>query len=221
MKVLFKKILSYIYPITEKVKSKHSGELELTLFNGKLVLDSENANYSYGSLQKILQFALQQIDLSDKENILLLGLGGGCIIDLLKKSHQYKGSITAIEIDEVVIQIAKERFGISENDKITIFCADAFQWINQINTNYDVVIVDLFIDNQVPLQCWTMDFWVKLSTHIYSKGYIIFNMMNLNDDKINLIQEKLREQRFDIQIYHQIERTNTLLIAQKQENKKY
>lgn len=216
MKVLFKKILSYIYPITEKIKSKHSGELELTLFNGKLVLDSENANYSYGSLQKILQFALQQIDLSGKESLLLLGLGGGCVIDLLKKDHQYKGSITVIEIDEVVIQIAKERFGISENDKITIFCADAFQWVNQINTNYDVVIVDLFIDNQVPLQCWVIDFWKKLSAHIHTKGYIIFNMMNLNDDKLNLIQEKLREQQFDIQIFSKVEKTNILLIAQKQ-----
>lgn len=221
MNISFKKILSYIYPITEKIKSKHSGDLELTLFNGKLTLDSENANYSYGSLQKILDFALKKVDLSNKENILLLGLGGGCVIDLLKKDHQYNGNITAIELDEIIIQIAKERFGISENDKITIFCADAFQWVSQINTNYDVVIVDLFIDNQVPLQCWALDFWGNLSAHIHTKGYIIFNMMNLNDDKLNLIQEKLREQQFGIQIFSQVEKTNTLLIAQKQENKKY
>ena len=55
---IFKKIASYIYPIKlTEIPSDRSGSLEITLVNGKLVVDSENDNYSYGSLQKVLKKA--------------------------------------------------------------------------------------------------------------------------------------------------------------------
>ena len=59
---MIKKIFSYFIPIkiyeTNSVLSK---SLEVTWANGELVLDSENANYSYGSLQRILRLGLQNI----------------------------------------------------------------------------------------------------------------------------------------------------------------
>jgi len=45
-----KKLLSYIWPQTTKVNSDFNGILELTLLNGKRMLDSKNTNYSYGDL---------------------------------------------------------------------------------------------------------------------------------------------------------------------------
>jgi spermidine synthase len=56
------KIVSYLYPIKVKeISSERSGSLEVTLVNGKLVIDSENANYSYGSLQQVLKKGLHYI----------------------------------------------------------------------------------------------------------------------------------------------------------------
>ena len=43
-----KKILSYLWPQTTKFPSDHNGNLEVTLYNGKKMLDSKNANYSFG-----------------------------------------------------------------------------------------------------------------------------------------------------------------------------
>jgi hypothetical protein len=38
-----------------------SKSIEITWTNGELVLDSENTNYSYGSLQRILRLGLKSI----------------------------------------------------------------------------------------------------------------------------------------------------------------
>ena len=59
---MFKKPFSYLLPITIfKQKSTVSQTLEVTWTNGKLVLDSKNTNYSYGSLQRILRKGLKII----------------------------------------------------------------------------------------------------------------------------------------------------------------
>ena len=58
----FKKWLSYLLPITiYKTDSIISKSIELTWHNGQLLLDTQNTNYSYGSLQRILRKGLKEI----------------------------------------------------------------------------------------------------------------------------------------------------------------
>jgi hypothetical protein len=56
-----------------------SKSIEITWTNGELVLDSENTNYSYGSLQRILRLGLKSIGF-DKiikmNHVLILGVAG-------------------------------------------------------------------------------------------------------------------------------------------------
>lgn len=84
-----KKMLSYIYPISKKIPSPISGTLEVTWYNGKKVLNAKNANYSYGSLQRILKFGLKKVDLSNVTDVLLLGMGGGSVIKTLRDEFKY------------------------------------------------------------------------------------------------------------------------------------
>ena len=59
---MIRKLLSYLIPITiYKNKSSWSKSIEVTWANGELVRDSENTNYSYGSLQRILRLGLKKI----------------------------------------------------------------------------------------------------------------------------------------------------------------
>jgi hypothetical protein len=75
-----KKLFSYLWPSTRRFSSEINGILEVTYINGKKVLDTKNANYSYGSLQKILEIGLTKVDLNKVDNLLLLGMGGGSMI---------------------------------------------------------------------------------------------------------------------------------------------
>ena len=84
---MIKKIFSYLLPIKiYETKSVLSKSLEVTWENGELVLDSENANYSYGSLQRILRLGLKNIGyekIAVMNQILILGVGGGSVIKTL------------------------------------------------------------------------------------------------------------------------------------------
>ncbi len=121
-----KRLLSYIYPVTKTIASQYSGALEITWYNGKKYLNTKNANYSYGSLQEILKIGLEKINLQHCNEVLVLGLGGGSVIETLQNDFNYKGHITAVDIDPVIIQLAKDEFNIRESEKLAIICADAF-----------------------------------------------------------------------------------------------
>ena len=141
-----KRLLSYIYPVTKTIDSKYSGKLEITWYNGKKHLNSANANYSYGSLQSILKFGLKKINLSKVNSVLILGLGGGSVIETLRQDFNYSGLIEAIEIDPVIIDIAKTEFGIEQNETLKIHCADAYEFVKDHSKTFDLIIVDLYID---------------------------------------------------------------------------
>ena len=84
---MFKKILSYFYPITiYKETSTISKSIEVTLYNGEMLLNTKNTNYSFGSLQKILKKGLLEIgaaEISRMESILILGVAGGSVVQTL------------------------------------------------------------------------------------------------------------------------------------------
>lgn len=211
-----KRLLSYVWPFTKEVQSTINGTLELTWMNGKKVLDSQHANYSYGTLQKLLCFGLSKVNFSHTSDILLLGLGGGSIIKSLRDTFNHQGKITAIEIDPIVIDIAKNEFDIQQIQNMEIICEDAFSYMGSCKTKYDVIIVDIFIDNQVPDQFYSEPFWKNISECLNKEAYVLFNAgINLKEKSmIEKLQSK-EKSSISFTIYDNIQGTNTLLIGRK------
>lgn len=210
---MIRKIISYIFPVTRKIKSEYSGYLELTLLNGRKLLDTAHANYSYGSLQRVLAFSLKQVQLSGVETVLLMGLGGGSVVKTLREVFNYEGYIVAVDVDPVVIRIAGEEFGVVSDSRTTIKCIDAFDFIRKGEDKFDLVIIDLFIDNKIPRKFLAMDFWNAVKVKIRDNGYIIFNTISETTDNIEEIKDELKKYGFKLKEYKNIEKTNDLLIA--------
>lgn len=211
-----KRLLSYIYPVTKTIKSNYSGPLEITWFNGKKHLNSKNANYSYGSLQRILKFGLEKISLSKVNSILVLGMGGGSVIETLRQDFNYTKKITAVEIDAVIIDIAKTEFGIVEDETLKIHCVDAYDFVKTNDIRFDLIIVDLYIDLTMPNQFLNLDFWEALLNAKSSKGDIIFNASvgtNKSTSGLDAIISYLRSKVFEISVHKNVNNTNTVIIA--------
>ena len=211
-----KRLLSYIYPVTKTIKSKYSGPLEITWYNGKKHLNSKNANYSYGSLQRILKFGLEKIDLSKVNSILVLGMGGGSVIETLRSDFNYTKTITAIEIDPVIIDIAATEFGISENENLKIHSTDAYDFIKTNDTLFDLIIVDLYIDLNVPDKFLSIAFWKAVLESKSSKGTVIFNAAvgnNLTSSNLDDVISYLRSKVFKISVHENVNTTNTVIVA--------
>jgi len=209
------RLLSYIYPITKKVKSNFNGTLEITWHNGKKHLNTKNANYSYGSLQEILKYGLEKIDLNDVNSVLLLGLGGGSVIETLNKDFGYKNKITAVDIDSSIIDVAKTEFNIKNNQNLKIICTDALQFMNQNSKQYDLIIIDLFIDTSMPEQFLDTSFWQHITNSNTKKGSILFNasLENEKENKLYDVINFLNRETYKVDIYNNVNKTNTLMIA--------
>jgi precorrin-6B methylase 2 len=207
------RLLSYIYPITKKIESRFNGTLEITWFQGKKLLNTKNANYSYGSLEKILSVGFKEIDVNKFQNILLLGLGGGNVVKTLHQKFNYKNSITAIEIDPVIIQVAEDEFGITQTDNLNIICTDAYDFVMNSKMDFDFIIVDLFLDDTIPEKFFTNEFWNRL----IGANQLLFNasLHKKNEHLLRNIIDLLENNDFIINKLDNVNKTNTLLIAKK------
>jgi predicted RNA methylase len=219
---MIRKLLSYLIPITiYKNKSSWSKSIEVTWTNGELVLDSENTNYSYGSLQRILRLGLKKIgfrQIKAMNKILVLGVAGGSVIKTLVSEVSYKGAITGVEIDPEIIKVANSYFNLSQIPNLSIVISDAFEFVLQANEKYDLIIVDIFQDTNMPGFLFENFFTEKLCSLLQYKGHILFNTMVLNK-KDNLRNEKycseFYQPNFRLKTIPRVEIHNELILIEK------
>ena len=197
------------------LKSDYSGTLEITWYNGKKHLNTKNANYSYGSLQRILKFGLEKIDLKNIKSILLLGLGGGSVIETLRNDFSYSKQITAVDIDPVIIEIAKNEFNLNSFDQLEIVCEDALQFMKTNQRHFDLIIIDLFIDIEVPKPFMKLSFWQDVVNASSTNGSILFNgpLEKSKSKSLNDIITFLKTHMYHTEVFEKVNNTNTLILS--------
>lgn len=211
-----KRLLSVIYPVSTTFSSKYSGALKIMYHKGKKQLNSKNANYSYGNLQRILKFGLEKIDIIKVNSVLILGMGGGSVIKTLRNDFNYNKPITAVEIDPVIITIADTEFGIKENESLTIHCTDAYNFIQTHSEVFDLIVVDLYIDLNIPDKFLSLEFWNALLNSKSSKGQIIFNASvgsSTSTLKLEEIISFLHSKVYKVSVYENVNTTNTIIVT--------
>ena len=129
---------------------------------------------------------------------LLLGLGGGSVNKSLRRNFRYSGKIEAVEVDPVMINIANKQFGVVKDRRTQIECCEAFQYLKKETKKFDLVIVDLFIDNRVSEKILSGDFWSALKDRVSPGGYIIFNSMHENYSITTSVKNEIRKWGFSI-----------------------
>lgn len=219
---MLRKILSYLIPVQIfKTKSSLSKTIEVTWANGELVLDSENTNYSYGSLQRILRRGLKHFgfdNIAKMNHILVLGVAGGSVIKTLVDEILYKGKITGVDIDSEIIEIANEYFKLNEIKNLNIVIDDAFEFVLKTKDRYDLIIIDIFQDTMMPNFLFQKFFIDRICFLLNSQGAVLFNTMCLtasdNFRNQNFIKD-FNAINFKIQSIPRVEVHNELIIIEK------
>ncbi|QJX46211.1 fused MFS/spermidine synthase [Hymenobacter taeanensis] len=176
-----RRIVSYAMPLTRRVKTAYSGTVEITMDHGHKTLDTAHANYSYGSLQRVLRYGLQFTQPETAKQVLVLGLGGGSVVEVLRKTPAFKGDITAVELDPVIVQIADEEFNVRSDETLHIVCADAFAWVPTApEQSFDLIIIDLFLDLTLPTGLSSGSFWEHIARVVQPNGRVLFNSLTAN-----------------------------------------
>lgn len=178
------KLGSYFVDIQlEETLSAYSGKLEVICRNGRYALCTENAVYSYEDLYVNFRDSFQQIDL-DKygiKNVLVLGLGLGSIPLLLEKKFKKTYHYTLIEIDQKVVDLAKKYTLDELKSSYSVICIDALEYVRSCTQKFDLVAIDIFIDDQIPSAFESVQFLENVKKVLSPNSLLMYNQLTYND----------------------------------------
>ncbi|OEK09728.1 spermidine synthase [Flavivirga aquatica] len=115
-----------------------------------------------------------------KDNILILGGGDGCIVrELLKYEDIVK--ITLVDLDKKMLSLGKENTifkslnnNALNNSKVSTVVGDAFTFLENTKSIYDVILVDLPDPNNIDLnKLYTKEFYNLCYKRLDAKGTFI------------------------------------------------
>lgn len=111
--------------------------------------------------------------------VLLIGLGGGNMIRLYHDlmADQFDFSLTAVEIDQAVVDVAKQYFDLARIP-MTIITDDARHFLRYDQDRYDIIIVDAYThEMQIPVMLATNEFFAALHQRLAPDGVLGINAL--------------------------------------------
>jgi spermidine synthase len=152
--------------------------LEVIYCNGRYQLDTERVNYSFGELHTAFAdtFAKLEVYARQPERVLVLGLGVGSIPHLLQKV-QPPPHIIGVELDAEVLALGHTYFGLDGYPQLQIRHQDAAAYVIGCTETFDLVCVDVFLDDRVPAHLHTLPMLKALYAAIAPGRLLIWNRL--------------------------------------------
>jgi spermidine synthase len=164
--------------VVEEGRSAISPGLQVWYAFGRKMLNTANVNYSFGRLDRVFRSAFHQLKIGERDihDVLLLGLGAGNVPAILQE-YDPGIRVVALEIDPEVLRLAEAHFGLVQGPKLEVILADAIDYVFGAQKSFDMVVVDLFVDDVVPERACTPAFLGHLPRLLRSGGLLIFNRL--------------------------------------------
>ncbi len=111
----------------------------------------------------------------EPKSALVIGLGGGTIPSFLRSTSSTM-KIDAVDIDPVVVDIAKSHFGFREDAGLKAHVADGRAFVETAEHRYDFVFLDGFGQDSVPKHLTTREFLIAVRNILAPGGIVLGNV---------------------------------------------
>lgn len=164
--------------VLETTSSPYNKRLEVWYAYGRHIVNSKNVNLSFGSLDTVFRSAFKKINLTQRPwtSVLLLGLGAGNVPAILKETGQ-DWYITGVEIDAEMVRLGQKWCGLADHPHLHIVIDDAIHYVQNCDRQFDLIIIDLFVDELVPSGAEQEAFIRRLPTLLNPHGAILYNRL--------------------------------------------
>ncbi len=145
--------LSYLSDqVLESGPSDHTENISVVLRDGRLLLTANDAVYSWEDKYYNFRHAFEHLDWDGLPgtDTLLLGLGLGSVPQMLEEHFGRELHLTAVEYDATIVALAEHYLLYRLSTPIQTVVADAAQYVAQTGDRFDLILVDLFVDDAVP-----------------------------------------------------------------------
>lgn len=206
----WQRLFSYITEIhIQTVVGEYNPILQVSLVQNRLQLSTENAIYSFDDLYLNFRRAFKKITLPpDGSSHLLLGLGLGSVPYILEKHFDKKYHTTAVELDEEVIGLASGFTFPRLESKIEVVHADAEIFVQSTETTYDLITVDLFLDDVIPPYFEKLEGLKRLRILLNPGGQVLINRLYRNGS------DRIKTGNFYRNIFQKVFKNETYLDVQ-------
>lgn len=175
-------LTQFFFPqVVKRFISKINSNVELTQFSGSLRLDMGGLTQSGEVIERIWQRGFSHLLPKDftPKSILILGFGTGSAARLISRTWP-DCRITGVEIDPVVVDIAKKHFNIDSIPHLTLHQQDAAKFVKSTKQKFNLTIVDCYQGDKIPQELQKNSFFSQLC-HI--SKYVLVNRLFWDDYK--------------------------------------
>ncbi|MGH7035808.1 MAG: spermidine synthase [Stellaceae bacterium] len=108
-------------------------------------------------------------------SVLEIGFGGGRTSWYL---HRFlpQASVTSVELDPVVAELAHKYFGISDEPNFHVATRDGRLFLQQSKDKYDIILIDAYRGPFVPFHLLTKQFYQLVKDHLAEGGVVAQNV---------------------------------------------
>ena len=204
MQNLLQWIGSYLWGIKlAEYPSAVSGTLELWLINGRKVVHAPHVNYSFHSLHRVFQRAFRSAVLKKNppQKVLVLGFGAGSVAHILHTEYGFDCSITGVDLDPVMLRLAQEEFNQTPSPRLRLFAADAVAFVATDTGTYDLIVVDVFVDELVPEAVTAPSFLAQTLQRLAPGGRFFLNLITgtrQGQQQLQGVKEILRDKPIQV-----------------------
>ena len=160
-----------------KIDSRIHGPITFTNIEGNKALRAGGVTHSGGEIWPMWNTVIKKIRNSKFEirNALILGVGGGDVLKLIDEFYP-DVTITGVEIDPVMIEVAEKYFDMRIKSNVSIEIGDAIDWLpKHQEEQYDLVVCDLYVGPFNPSESRTESFMKNLANILTSNGIVLYN----------------------------------------------
>lgn len=195
-----------------QTSSQYSGNIEVWQVGQttKLVAEGtvQSVNWDSPTAGKMVFGQVVELIKENEPNakrVLILGLAGGAMQHLLTKAIPGI-EIVSVEIDKVMVEVAKNYFHLDEIPNHKIIIDDACRVIVEPEEHgltpqyFDVAVVDIYCGDKFPDLGRSGNFFASLKRMVCPGGLVIFNRIYLEDHQyeVDMFTEDLGEFFHDI-----------------------
>lgn len=197
-------------PINKKIiVRKNPGNMEIRV--GGYI---QSGKYAENLVNLLL--SKQQLNNKGVKRILMLGVGGGSMIKVLRNKFP-KTKIVGVEIDKEMIKVGEKYFGLNKIDDCNIIIQDAYEYVkSRIIEKFDLIVMDLFIGCDIPKSAEKISFIINIERLLTKNGIFCINRSYLDNYKKGTddFVRNLKKVFISVQTYYS--KPNLLVIAEKQ-----
>lgn len=135
-----------------------------------------NTKFYKGNLPYINYFLIPYLINPKIENILLIGLGSGKIVNDYEFLFDDLKSIDVVDLEENIVDIAIRFFNFKPSEKFNFILQDGITYLRNNKKKYDLIVVDVANNDGIDTRFLSEEYFSFVKKSLKKKGIFVSNM---------------------------------------------